>query len=437
MMITNDNISDDDIEYALEEQIQSKSLLPNKSNGNGKWKLLVVDDEKEVHSVTKLALKDFEFLGKGLDFINAYNGKDAIALMEQNPDIALILLDVVMEAEDSGLQVAKHIRETIKNNLVRIIIRTGQPGLAPPKDVVLNYDINDYKEKSELTSGNLFATIVSAIKSHQRIVENEKFNKELEEKVQARTIELTAAKKAAEDASNTKTNFLNFVSHEMRTPLTSIIGFTALNIKKFETIILPKVTEIDSKVEKAINQLRNNLNITDSESNRLLSLINNILDLAKIESGSVEWAEDNVDMKEVFSTAYSATSSLFNKKDLELKANIDDGDFTLIGDRDRLVQVVINLFSNAIKFTDSGSITYSITKKEDKIRCEIKDTGSGIPQDMLGKIFEQFTQVSGTSKDKPKSTGLGLPICKEIILHHKGKIWAESGESGSTFIFEI
>ncbi|MBF0473284.1 MAG: hybrid sensor histidine kinase/response regulator [Nitrospirae bacterium] len=421
----------DNIEYAEEGQSQP-------DNSNGSWKLLVVDDEHEIHSVTRLALKDFTFLGKGLNIINAYNGSDAISLLEQNPDTALILLDVVMESDDSGLKVVKHIRDNIKNRMVRIIIRTGQPGVAPPKDVVLNYDIDDYKEKSELTSAKLFATIVSAIKSHETLVEQDRFNNQLKQMVAERTKELEAAKKAAEAASNNKTNFLNFVSHEMRTPLTSIIGFTALNKKKFDSIILPTISQPDKKVEKAISQLQSNLDITESEAERLLSLINNILDLAKIESGSVEWASDTVDMKDVFNSASAATSSLFNKKGLTLISSIDEGDFTLIGDKNRLIQVVINLFSNAIKFTDFGSITYSISKKDNKIRCEIKDTGSGIPENMLGKIFEQFAQVSGTSTDKPKGTGLGLPICKEIILHHKGQIWAESKiDAGSCFIFEI
>ena len=136
----------------------------------GKWKVMIVDDEEEVHEVTNVTLGDFTYDRKGLDFLHAYSGEDAKRLMKEHPDTALILLDVVMETDNAGLDVVKYIRDTLKNSRVRIILRTGQPGQAPEKEVVRNYDINDYKEKSELTIQKLFTVLFSSLRSYRDIV---------------------------------------------------------------------------------------------------------------------------------------------------------------------------------------------------------------------------------------------------------------------------
>ena len=120
------------------------------------WKIIIIDDEAEIHNVTKLVLNDFTFDGKSLTFISAYSGEEAKGLIEKHPDTALILLDVVMETDDAGLEVVKYIRDVLGNLLVRIILRTGQPGQAPEDVVIINYDINDYKTKTELTTRKLF-----------------------------------------------------------------------------------------------------------------------------------------------------------------------------------------------------------------------------------------------------------------------------------------
>jgi len=130
------------------------------------WKLLIVDDEVEVHAVTKLALRDFQFQDRGIEFISAYNGPEAIQKLADIEDIAVVLLDVVMETDDAGLKVARHVRDVANNKMLRIILRTGQPGQAPERDVILNYDINDYKSKTELTSQRLFTSVVTAFRSY-------------------------------------------------------------------------------------------------------------------------------------------------------------------------------------------------------------------------------------------------------------------------------
>ena len=151
----------------------------------GSWKVIVVDDEPEVHAVTKLALSDFEFQDKRLEFISAYSGEEAKQVIQEHPDAAIVLLDVVMETDDAGLKVAKFIRETAKNNHIRIILRTGQPGQAPERQVIVNYDINDYKSKTELTAQKLFTVVMSSLRSYRDILSIEQSRQGLEKIIKA------------------------------------------------------------------------------------------------------------------------------------------------------------------------------------------------------------------------------------------------------------
>jgi len=164
-----------------------------------------------------------------------------------------------------------------------------------------------------------------------------------------------------------------------------------------------------------------------------------VLDLAKIEAGKMEWNQESVSMAEVAERAIAATTSLFDQKALKLIKNIDADLPDITGDRDKLIQVIINLISNSVKFTDKGSVTCTVAQKENEIVVSISDTGIGIAAGDFGAVFEQFKQVGGdTLTDKPKGTGLGLPICKEIVEHHGGRIWLESEVGkGSVFSFAL
>jgi len=170
----------DDFVFA-EEQHDDGELLANKPT----WKLLIVDDEQEVHAVTKLALRDFEFLDRKVEFISAYSGEEAKRIIDSDRDIAVMLLDVVMETDDAGLKVARYVREKAKNHMVRIVLRTGQPGQAPERDVIVTYDINDYKSKTELTSQRLFTTIVASLRSYRDLVSIESNRQGLERVISA------------------------------------------------------------------------------------------------------------------------------------------------------------------------------------------------------------------------------------------------------------
>lgn len=149
-----------------EETDDANTVKPNEGD---KWKIMIVDDDVEVHNVTKLVLNDFMYKNSRLEFLSAYSAKQAKSIIDNNRDISVMLLDVVMEEEDSGLKLVNYIRNELKNNEVRIILRTGQPGQAPEKKVIFDFDINDYKEKTELTSKKLFTTIVSSLRAYESI----------------------------------------------------------------------------------------------------------------------------------------------------------------------------------------------------------------------------------------------------------------------------
>ena len=237
-----------------------------------------------------------------------------------------------------------------------------------------------------------------------------------------------------------KSQFLNTVSHELRTPLTSIMGFSKLIKKRMEERILPKTDLSDAKTERAAEQILENLNIVVSESERLTALINDVLDLAKIESGKLVWHEEKVAIGDLITRAIAATATLFEHKQLQLRSEISPGLPATTGDTDRLLQVLVNLLSNAAKFTEHGTITVTAKQKSDyTLLIGVADTGRGVHENFQEAIFEKFKQVSGDNlTDKPQGSGLGLTICKEIVERHGGRIWVESEPNkGSVFWFTL
>jgi signal transduction histidine kinase/DNA-binding response OmpR family regulator len=250
--------------------------------------------------------------------------------------------------------------------------------------------------------------------------------------------EASHARAAAEQADAAKSSFLSTVSHELRTPLTSVLGFAKIIRRRLEERLFPLLPSDDKKIVQTKNQVLENLGVVVSEGERLTKLIDDVLDLAKIEAGKFTWNMGSVSVEEVIDRAVAATASLFEAKKLTLVRTIAPDLPTVTGDSDRLIQVVINLISNAVKFTDEGSITCSAELKDGQIVVGVKDSGIGIAPADQPKVFEKFKQVGDTLTDKPKGTGLGLPICKEIVEYHGGTIWVESAPGqGSTFSFSL
>lgn len=135
------------------------------------WRVLIVDDDVDVHVVTKFALSQASFQGRRLSFLHAYSGAEALALLRSTPDIAVVLLDVIMETQDAGLQVARQVREDLHNSAVRIILRTGQPGQALEHRIIIDYDINDFWCKTDLTTRKLFTTVIASLRTYATLRE--------------------------------------------------------------------------------------------------------------------------------------------------------------------------------------------------------------------------------------------------------------------------
>jgi signal transduction histidine kinase len=175
------------------------------------------------------------------------------------------------------------------------------------------------------------------------------------------------------------------------------------------------------------------------EGERLTAMINDVLDLQKIEAGRMEFRQEPVDVRAVVDQATAAVSALFETSGLRLVRELPDGPLPAVtGDHHRLIQVVINLLSNAVKFTAAGSVTVRLTFAGAEIVVAVIDTGTGIAAADQGRVFEAFSQAGDTLTDKPRGTGLGLPISREIVEEHGGRMWLESAVgAGSTFAFAL
>lgn len=253
----------------------------------------------------------------------------------------------------------------------------------------------------------------------------------LELRVRERTRELQQANQA-------KSEFLSIVSHELRTPLTSVLGFAKIIGRKLDTHIFPAVDPDDKKLAKEMALVKRNIEIINLEGERLTALINDVLDLAKLEANKVEYTMRRLNPVDFIQRAVEATTALFEEAGLPLLLEVERDLPPVEGDLDRLIQVMVNLFSNSVKFTDSGSVTCRARQVEDVIRISVTDSGIGISKDLLETIFEKFSQGEKSLGNRSRGTGLGLPICSHILDAHGGHIWAESTEGeGSKFIFTL
>lgn len=175
---------DDDLLFGDEDRAAPEADGPAPRNLRP-WNVLIVDDEEQVHAVTRMVLDDFEFKQAPLNFLSAYSAAEGREILAKNGDVAVCLLDVVMESDNAGLEFARWVRENLRNPWLRIILRTGQPGQAPERKVIVEYDINDYKEKSELTAQKLFSTMITALRSYRDMMTIESSRRGLEKIIDA------------------------------------------------------------------------------------------------------------------------------------------------------------------------------------------------------------------------------------------------------------
>ncbi len=256
--------------------------------------------------------------------------------------------------------------------------------------------------------------------------ENVRIIKTLEEKVSERTSKLEKLNKELTIMNEVKNNFLSMVSHELRTPLTTIQGYLTF-------ILSGKAGNVSDVQEKS-------LKIADSQVMRLDEMISELLDVTRIESGSINLEYELVNMKGLVDSCIEWLAPIYGKKAIAVENKMEDNEKSFAQvDRKKMSRVFINLISNAVKFTSkNGKIEVSKTEaKESFIFC-VSDNGIGIPGSHMDKVFDKFYQVDSSTTRKYKGSGLGLLIAKEIVELHGGKIWAESEEgTGSKFFFTV
>jgi len=375
-----------------------------------KLKVLMAEDNPTDALIIKKKLqKDGAF---DYEVTHVVSGEEALLSLEKSA-YNIVLLDYNLPKK-CGLEILEEIKR--KNIEVPVIMVTGQGDEIVAAQLIKEGAL-DYLPKRENYEDAVPFMIRKTISEFRSKLEREKLQREIAlkkeelEKTNAQLLEL----------DRMKSDFVANVVHELRTPLTIIKGNLDNIEKGFAGEVQPKQKEILADIFGVIN--------------RLSRLVNDLLDLSKIESGKMELNKENLDMAELAGEVVKTFEALAGSKKIGIIKDFPDKAVRVNADRDKLTQVFINLIGNAIKFTDKGNVTVKIIDMQEEAVAEIQDTGPGIPGDQVDKIFDKFTRVVA---EKKEGTGLGLPIAKDIVSLHKGRMRVESESGkGSRFIFVI
>ncbi len=388
-----------------------------------KWKILICDDEIAVHTITKTVLSDFTFKHKKLEFLSAYNAKEALEILKNEDDIAVILLDVVMETDHAGLDLVKIIREELNNKLLRIVLRTGQPGYAPEKEVIQKYDINDYKEKTELTDIKLFTTMISAIRSYKDLRAIHKSKKGLEKIIDAtkniyetNSLKLFASAVLSQIISILKLNGHSFLinadgfSLEKEEKDINLLATTgSFNNKTIEEILTPQIKVlINEAIEKKESIFLEDkyIGYIQTENNKQnIIYINGFNNLNKLDKNLINIFSSNVS---------SAFNNLYlNKEIIDTQKELIE---TLGETVERRSKEASHHVRRVAKISYELAIKYGLDEKEAIIirnASPMHDVGKiGIPDSILlkpGKLDEDEMEIMKTHAQ----------IGRDILAHSK------------------
>lgn len=430
------------LEYPLADKL--KKILPDSpllesiscptglDEAHRAWEILVVDDEEDVHRITRLVLKGFIYQGKQLEILSAYSAEEARKILEGHHNVALIFLDVVMETHDAGLQLVQYIRETLKNRFVCIILRTGQAGFAPQEEVVVKYEINDYAEKTELSRQKLISLTATGLRGYADMIAIELCRQYLEEKVTERTDDLVRHNEKLQllneeltRLNQERNEFLGIAAHDLKNPLQAIQGSAELIETAYDNFSREEIVDFAKMIGES--------------SQRMFELISNLLEVNRLEMGNYHVEFDQVNflpLLQRLTREYTARAQL---KNISLNFFAPEADYTVYTDSGMLQQILDNLLSNAVKYTLFGrTITVRLERQQNSVRCAIQDQGQGISAEEQKKLFNKFTKLSTRPTGGEHSTGLGLFIVKKLVESLHGKVWCDSQEGqGSTFLVEF
>ena len=402
------------------------------------WQMLIVDDEKDIHEITHLVLSDYVYQGRPLTIFRAYSAEEAKKLLQKHPNIAVIFLDVVMETRHAGLQLISYIRETLKNRFVRIILRTGQPGYAPEENVIVQYEINDYVSKTDLSRQKLITLTTASLRAYTDMMIIESYRQHLEDKVAERTQviqekheELVALNRQLVKLNQEKNEFLGIAAHDLKNPLSAIQGLADL-------IQLSCCDE--ASIEESINEISEYAQMIAMSSQQMFELIKNLLDVNAIESGNIKISLKEIDLSRALQAVMNNYNQQARSKNIHLLFEVlEQRKYLILADNTALRQILDNLFSNAIKYSPPDKkVTVRLRQYDRKVRCEIQDEGPGFTEKDKTKLFLKFRRLSAQPTGGEHSTGLGLFIVKKLVEAMKGLVWCESQlGQGTTFIIEF
>ena len=403
------------------------------------WKILVVDDEGDVHQITHMVLEDLVFENKPLYILSAYSAQEAKRLLEQHPDSALVLLDVVMENHNAGLKLVEYIRKTLNNPFIHIILRTGQPGYAPERDIIRKYEINGYTNKAELTAQKMATLVTSSLRSYSELITIENYRQQLEIEVIERTkelIEKNARLVALNDTlrkvnidlvrlNQEKNEFLGIAAHDLKSPLASIQGLASLIERNYDSLPRDEVISMVSMIRLS--------------SSQMFELIRNILDVNMIESGRLKLSPEVIDIAVLLHSLVKEYTPFAEKKNISLHFQKGGGKMFSFLDSQIVRQVLDNILSNAVKYSPADKNIFVRIHHHDKfISCEVQDEGPGLSDEEQLKLFGKFMRLTPRPTGNEHSTGLGLFIVKKLLDAMKGRVKCKSRlGQGSLFTVEF
>jgi signal transduction histidine kinase/GGDEF domain-containing protein len=370
-------------------------------------RILVVDDEKPIRDFLLEALTR---LG-GFNVELAENGEEALKKMEKE-NFDLVLTDMKMPKMD-GLQLISQIAESKPETLM--VLLTGYGSIDSALEA-MRRGASDYLSKP-INLDEMLMRIRKVLEERQRFISLKDYATELER-----------ANQELKKIDEIKSEFVSVASHELRTPLASIKNVVQLMLQE-------KTGEINENQKKFLSMAERNIK-------RLTNILNNLLDLSRIESGKIDLNFEEMDIRNSIEFILSSLQPQADEKSIEFETEILEGLPDVYGDREKVEQILMNLVGNAIKFTSEGGIISILAKPfeddENMVVISVKDSGIGIPEDQLEKIFEKFHQVEDSLRRSIAGTGLGLTITKGLVEALYGKIWVESEiGKGSIFSFTL